>query len=97
MDEGVGNATITHTASSINADYNGGGVDGAGVPFSPGVNATATITDNDAAAIMLSETEVGVAEGGVQACVVARRCKAGAGWSRRGGLRARMHAAGRIG
>jgi len=65
VDEGIHNATVTHSVSSNNVDFNGGGSMSTGTPFTPGVNVTATITDNDEAGVRLSTSSVAVAEGGM--------------------------------
>jgi len=64
VDEGIHNATLTHSVSSNNADFNGGGFSSEGTPFTPGVNVTATITDNNMATVLLSASSVEVVEGG---------------------------------
>ena len=67
VDEGIHNATLTHSVSSNNVDFNGGGFSSAGTPFTPGVNVTATITDNNMATVVLSASSVEVIEGGANA------------------------------
>ena len=53
VDEGIHNATLTHSVSSNNVDFNGGGFESVGTPFTPGVNVTVTITDNNMAPFAL--------------------------------------------
>jgi hypothetical protein len=62
VDEGIHNATLTHTVTSNNIDFNGGGVQSTGTPFTPGVNVTASVTDNDRATVVLSTSSVDVTE-----------------------------------
>ncbi|MCP4358082.1 MAG: DUF11 domain-containing protein [Chloroflexi bacterium] len=57
IDEGAHNGTITHSATSSDADYNG-----IGLAVS---NVTASITDNDSAGINVNPTAVNATEGGV--------------------------------
>lgn len=57
IDEGTHNGMISHTASSLDGNYNN-------LPIG---NVTATITDNDTAGVTISNLNVNIAEGGTTA------------------------------
>jgi len=61
--EGIHNATLRHFVGSIDEDYISSS-DEESFAFTPGVNATASVTDNDEAAIMLTLGDAHVHEGG---------------------------------